>query len=257
MRMALDVAVSGDPAALMRAQGFAPDPWQEELLRSGGPRMLLLCTRQAGKSTVAALLALHEALYRPGSLVLMLAPSLRQSQELFRKLIGYYNASGRPVPAQGETSLRLELENGSRIISLPGKEETVRGFSEVRLLVVDEAARVPDELYYAIRPMLAVSGGRLIALSTPWGKRGWFHQEWTHGAAAAGAEQGWNKVCIPADQCPRISPQFLAEERKALGNWWFQQEYECKFSDTNDQVFSSEHIDRLLDDNVKPLFEDW
>ena len=66
-----------------------------------------------------------------------------------------------------------------------------------------------------------------------------------------------NKVCIPADQCPRISPAFLAEERKALGNWWFQQEYECKFSDTQDRVFSSEHIDRLLDASVKPIFSDW
>lgn len=51
------------------------------------------------------------------------------------------------MPTQTESALRLELQNGSRIISLPGKEQTVRGFSGVRLLAIDEAARVPDELY--------------------------------------------------------------------------------------------------------------
>ena len=75
------------------------------------------------------------------------------------------------------TNRRLEFANGSRVLSLPGTERTVRGFSEVSLLVIDEAARVDDGLYYAVRPMLAVSGGRLVALSTPYGKRGWFHDE--------------------------------------------------------------------------------
>ena len=67
------------------------------------------------------------------------------------------------------------------MVALPGNEMTTRGYSDVGLLVVDEASRVSDELYYSIRPMLAVSGGRLIALSTPWGARGWFHAAWTGG----------------------------------------------------------------------------
>src|SRR5581483_3403311 len=134
-------------------------------------------SRQAGKSSVTAVLAVHVAVYQPGSLVLMLSPAQRQSAELFRKAIDVYRALGRPVPASSETVLRLELENGSRIVALPGKESTIRGFSGVKLLAIDEAARVPDELYLAVRPMLAVSGGRIIALSTPFGKRGWWHSE--------------------------------------------------------------------------------
>jgi hypothetical protein len=88
----------------------------------------------------------------------------------------FYGALVEPVASRGESALRLELENHSRIISLPGQEQTVRGYAGVSLLIVDEAARVPDDLYFAVRPMLAVSNGRLIALSTPFGKRGWFYE---------------------------------------------------------------------------------
>src|SRR5207249_6673015 len=107
------------------------------------------------------------------------APALRQSLEVYRKLLGFYHALGAGAPGDARSDLRLELANGSRVVSLPGREDTIRGYSGVRLLVVDEAARVPDELYYAMRPMLAVSAGTVIALSTPFGQRGWFHREWT------------------------------------------------------------------------------
>src|ERR1700688_2334143 len=83
--------------------------------------------------------------------------------------------------AQAESSLRIELGNGSRIIALPGLENTIRGFAGVKLLVIDEASRVADDLYRAVRPMLAVSNGRMICLTTPWGKRGFFHDVWTGG----------------------------------------------------------------------------
>lgn len=243
-----DLCLAMDPARLMEAAGMAPDPWQRDVLRSGAPRALLNCSRQSGKSTTTAALALHEALYQDNSLVLMLSPSLRQSGELFRKVLDVRGALGEAVAPQTETLLRLELANGSRIISLPGKEQNIRGYSGVRLLVVDEAARVPDELYFAIRPMLAVSGGRLIALSTPFGRRGWFYTEWTDGGP------GWERVQLPASECPRISTAFLAEEQRALGRWWFEQEYGCQFLDTTDQVFGSEYIEAALDDTLEPLF---
>ena len=150
-------------------------------------------------------------------------------------------------PARGESALRLELANGSRIVSLPGLEGPVRGYSGVRLLVIDEAARVSDELYYSIRPMLAVSGGSLIALSTPFGKRGWFHREYTEG-------QGWEWVCIPATQCPRISPAFLEEERRTLPRLWFASEYLCEFVDTVDQMFGYDDVMRAISPTVAPLF---
>jgi hypothetical protein len=225
-----------------------PDPWQRELLLCPAPRRLLLCSRQSGKTTVAAALALQTALLQPESLVLILSPTLRQSGEMFRdKVLRLYRALGRPVPARGETALTLTLANGSRVLSLPGEEGTTRGFSGVALLVIDEAARVSDELYAAVRPMLAVSGGRLLALSTPFGKRGWFFEEWS-------GPGDWGRVRITAEQCTRIDPDFLAEERRALGERWYRQEYECSFEDTIDAIFLHEHIMASHDDSLRPLF---
>jgi hypothetical protein len=176
-----DLRLALDRVAFTEELGIVPDGWQEQFLRSSADRVLLNCARQSGKSTMSALIALHRALYHPDSLVLCLAPALRQSQELFGKIAGFYRDLGRPVAPQGERKLSLELENDSRIITLPGSEKTIRGYSGAALLLVDEASRVDDGLYYAIRPMLAVSGGSLMMLSTPYGKRGIFYEEWTGG----------------------------------------------------------------------------
>jgi len=248
MTLAADLALALDPALVMARAGLTPDPWQAELLRSRAKRALLLCTRQAGKSTVTAALALHEAMYRPPALVLLLSPSLRQSGELFRKVLSLYSVFDKQAPAEAETALRLDLQNGSRIVSLPGKEETIRGYSGVSLLILDEAARIPDDLYFSVRPMLAVSGGRLIGLSTPFGKRGWFFESWQNGAT------DWRRVKVTAHDCPRIAPAFLEEERRALGDWWFRQEYECEFVETVDQLFGYDLVMEAITPAVTPLF---
>jgi hypothetical protein len=180
--------------------------------------------------------------------VLLVSPSLRQSAELYAKCMAIYRAIGRPLPTTVETALRLDLANGSRIVSLPASEGTVRGFSVARLLIEDEASRVDDALYYATRPMLAVSGGRLILMSTPFGKRGHFWHEWTNGG------EGWERVEIPASACPRIPATFLEEERRALGPFWFRQEYECQFSASAEQLVADEDLQASLTDRVRPLF---
>jgi hypothetical protein len=224
-----------------------PDPWQEQLLRSSAGRLLLLCSRQSGKSSVAATLAVEVILLQPRAPVLLLSPSSRQSGEVYRKVLHILNQLSWPVSVVAESAQRLELSNGSRVLSLPGTESTVRGFSEVALLVIDEAARVDDALYYAVRPMLAVSRGRLVALSTPFGKRGWFHDAW-HSA------QDWERVQITALQCPRITPAFLAEERQSLGERWFRQEYLTEFNACHDAAFRHQDIQAILSEDVQPLF---
>jgi hypothetical protein len=244
--------IAVDPAQLMVAAGMIPDPWQAELLQSDWQRALLLCSRQSGKSTVTGALATHTAIYQPGSLTLLLSAAQRQSGELFKTVMGFYNSlprleGNRPAVAQ-ESALRVQLTNGSRIIALPGKEATIRGYAGVDLLVIDEASRVEDALYYSVRPMLAVSNGRLIALTTPFGKRGFFHQEWMEGG------KDWRRVKITATDVPRVSAEFLEEERRALGDWWFRQEYGCEFMDTVDQVFAYELIQEAMSDDVQPLF---
>jgi hypothetical protein len=245
--LAEDLKLALDRSSFAREVGLEPDPWQRDLLRSSSDRVLLNCSRQSGKSTMSGVIALHRALYHPGSLILCLAPALRQSQELFGKIATFYRDLGRPVAPQGERKLSLELENGSRIITLPGSEKTIRGFSGASLLLVDEAARVEDELYFAIRPMLAVSGGSLMMLSTPHGKRGVFYEEWTGG-------HGWERYEVPAAECPRISASFLEEEREALPSWVYRQEYECSFEETEDQVSTTEMVERAVTTEVTPLF---
>jgi len=234
--------VPAEPAEFALKVGIRPDPWQLRLLRSDSSRVLLNCSRQSGKSTMAAVLALHKALIKPAALVLILAPSERQAKETFGKVATMYRKLGHPIPADSYRKMGVELSNRSRIEALPGTEKTIRSFSGVDLLIVDEASRVDDALYYAVRPMLAVSGGRLLMLSTPWGRRGVFYAEWTGDRGSS----AWERYEVPATECPRIPAEFLEEERMALGEWHYRQEYCCEFMDVNDQVFATEALDRSL-----------
>ncbi|PLS87604.1 MAG: hypothetical protein CYG60_01025 [Actinobacteria bacterium] len=163
---------------------------------------------------------------------------------MFGKIAGFYRELHDAPPPESDRKLGMILPNGSRIEALPGSEKTIRGFSGAALLLVDEAARVDDALYYAVRPMLAVSGGSLVMLSSPYGKRGAFFQEWTGG-------EGWERYEVPASECPRIPSAFLEAERKAMPEWWYAQEYECEFRETEDQVFTHDMIEGARDDDVK------
>jgi hypothetical protein len=195
------------------------------------------------------LLALHQAVFYPGSLVLLVSRSERQAGELFRKTREFMRRMN-PVPVLVEDNkLSIELASGSRIVSLPSSEETIRSFSSVALILEDEASRVPDALYRSIRPMLAVSHGRLVLMSTPFGKRGHFFEEWT-------SSRPWEHFEVPATQCPRITAEFLAEERDALGDWWFSQEYMCQFGETIDGLFTHDQIMNAHSDDVPLLFEE-
>jgi len=224
------------------------DPWQRRVIASSSKRDLLNCSRQAGKSTTAAVLGLHTALYHPGSLTLLVSPSLRQSSELFRKVTELRERLPRPPELTEDNKLSMAVRGGGRVVSLPGSEATIRGFSGATLIIEDEASRVPDALYYSVRPMLAVSAGRLILMSTPFGKRGHFWEAWDKG-------EGWQRVKVPATEVPRISAEFLAEERGALGEWWFKQEYLCEFVEATDSVFSYQQVMTALSDEVAPLFK--
>jgi hypothetical protein len=132
-------------------------------------------------------------------------------------------------------------------VGVPDIEATLRGFSSVSLLIIDEAARVEDAAYKALRPMLAVAHGDLWLLSTPFGKRGFFYEEWAHGGPR------WTRVAVPATECARIPLEFLEEERATLGIAWFAQEYLCEFVDCGGRLFDRDLVERCLDDDA-PLF---
>ncbi len=229
--------VPDTPVELAAAVGITLDDWQGEYLENDSPRRLLNASRQSGKSTVAALDALHDALSAPGSLVLIIAPSERQSLETFRKVGEFYNRLGHSVPADSERKLGMELLNGSRIEGLPGSEKTIRGFSAPRRVIMDEASRIEDETFTAVLPMLAIGGGAMDLLSTPAGKRGFFYN------AAESPIGEWERWTIPATEVPRITVEFLAEQRRLMGERRFLQEFMCEFLDTDDAVFATDLIE--------------
>ena len=230
-----------------RILGFRLDEAQARVLRSRSKRVILNCTRQWGKSTVTALKAVHQAITEPGTLTVVVSACERQSGEFVRKASRFARALNSRVKGDGDNRVSLAFENGSRIVGLPSTEGTVRGFSAVSLLVIDEASRAADELYHAVRPMLAVSGGSLWLISTPFGKRGFFYETWDHGS------EDWERVKVTAEGCPRIPAAFLEEERRALGERVFRQEYLCEFVETGGGVFDVELVEKAVRDDVAPL----
>ncbi len=243
-----DIACALDRARLSRKVGIAPDSWQAAMLRSEAQQIMLNCSRQVGKSATTATLAAHTAIYAPGDPILLISPTLRQSSLLFRRVKWTLRTLGKDF-AEPETdnALSVRLSNGSEIVALPGSPDTVRGYGGVRLAVIDEAAFIADALLPAITPMLAVSGGRLVLLSTPFGKRGFFYREWTEGGDA------WERFTVRAEDCPRIPAAFLIEERRKLGPL-YDQEYGCQFLDLLTSVFRHEDVREALSNDVQPLF---
>jgi hypothetical protein len=246
-------AYAFDPARFAKDRlDFQPDPRQAEVLKLSIRRGLLNCSRQWGKSSVTAIRAVHHAFFNENSLTLVLAPTERQSAELVRKCRRHLARLDLKLRTDGSNKTSIQLPNGARIIGLPGNEGNIRGFSAVSLLLIDEAARVPDELYHSVRPMIATTGGKaaIWLLSTPKGKRGFFYQEF------ANHDSRFTAISVPATDCPRISPEFLAEERKALPEHLFLQEYMCQFSQSAASLFRDDDIDACLRDDLLGLFPD-
>jgi len=243
-----DLVYGADPVLWCReVLGYHPDPWQADLLRSRSRKIILNCSRQSGKSTTCAALGLHESIYRRPSFGLVIAPTQDQSSELMLKFDEFRGAVELPSDyLSTDTKLAVRFANGNRFIARPGSEKSARSFSAVTLLLEDEASRVLDVLYNTVRPMLAVSNGRHVLMSTPFGKRGHFWNIWSE------QRDLWEAHEIPAEMCPRITKEFIAEEKRT--NPWFEQEYHCAFTENIDSVFSYDLIAEAISDDVEPLF---
>jgi hypothetical protein len=113
----------------------------------------------------------------------------------------------------------MEFTNGSRITSLPGgNSDNVRGFS-CDLLVEDEAARVSEDAYVACKPFVATTGGQCILCSTAAGRQGHFY------VIGTADDTEWQRLIVPATECPRIPAAFLAAEKLSMDSHTFGQEY--------------------------------
>jgi hypothetical protein len=245
--LAHDLARTLDPTLLAQDLGLTLDPWQRDFLHSPSKRSILCCSRQSGKSTVTAVRALHTALFNAGALVVLAAPSQSQSAELLRTIRLMHGKLESVPELIGDSVLKVEMANGSRIRAL-AQSESGRGLAGAALVVFDEASRCADDLFVSLRPMIATSNGALILLSTPAGKRGTFHDLWHN------SDPAWERISVAASACPRISPEFLAAERKELGEARYSEEYELAFIDSDTSAFNSSIIDNAFSKDLRPLW---
>ncbi len=241
-----ELAIAADPCACFAASGMVPDAWQTELMRTN-EWALALCSRQAGKTETGAALALHTAVSQPGSLTLLTAPTDRQATEAFRRVATFYRAAfGWAVGDDALTKRQLETASGSRVVAISGHDDSnLRVFSDVSLLVFDEACRVKDSVIHGLLPMLAVSEGRAVFLTTAWFRRGYFYENWTDGG------DGFARFEVTADQVSRISPEFLERERRSKPRFVFAQEYECRWGADGDAAFDYEFVEAAMRDDLE------
>lgn len=233
-------------------QKFKWDKWQQDILDHDG-NITIRKGRQVGGSVVVSQKACDFARANPNTVTMVIAASQRQSSLLFEKIRGTFEMLEREQKvtlfAEPPTLTRIILKNGSKIYSLPAGRTGyfIRGFT-VDLLIIDEAAYLPEIVYNACIPMLAVSRklrgkGHIILLSTPFGKGGYFYQSFT--------DDDFKSFHISSEDCKRIPKTFLKKEKDRLSKAEYRQEYQGEFTDEWNQFFST----KLIKDCMK--FIEW
>jgi hypothetical protein len=216
-----ELAYRLDPVLWVReVLGVIPTPWQETFLRAAqGALLLVLTARQVGKTTVAAWAIAYVMVFKPGSLSVIGCPAQRQSAEAVRRVREALVKAGAKF--KSDNVYALELENGSRVLALPSSDDSIRGLTVDGWIVADEAARLPNDLIAALRPMRARRPeARFAMLSTAWSRTDPFWTAWTSD------DPTWTRLQATADSDPTLFPaQFLEQERCALGEHDFNREY--------------------------------
>jgi hypothetical protein len=215
-----EIAYRVDPVTWVgNVLNVTPAEWQESFLRAPwGASILVLSARQVGKTTTAAWAIAHAMVYRPGSLSVIACPAQRQSAEAVRRVRECVIQAGAEL--KSDNVYGLELKNGSRVLALPGTDDSIRGLTVDSWIVADEAARLPNDLIAALRPMRARRPqARFAMLSTAWTRTDPFWTAW------ADDDPSWIRLKATADAVAIFSPAFLEQERRGLGEQAFQREY--------------------------------
>jgi phage FluMu gp28-like protein len=236
--------------------GFKPFNYQEEFLRDQSPLSAACCGRQVGKTTLAAIKALHFALARNGVRILIVSAGLRQSTILFDKILEMSEAA---LPAKVLTCYRtrtkIRFANGSEIVALPcGRDgATLRGFTS-DMVILDEANFIPRIVIESvIRPtMITRPEARLIMISTPWMRDHPFYE------ALSKPELGFKTYTWPTSKNPMISEERLELEKRTIGEYDFNREYNAIFLDDQFSYFPSTLVLGCTDDydlNSEPTLD--
>lgn len=214
-----EMAYRVDPAQWVESIiKMTPTPWQEEFLRAPrGASILVLTARQVGKTTTAAWAIAHAMLFTPGSLSVIACPAQRQSAEAVRRV--RESLVKTDAALKSDNVYGLELKNGSRVLALPGSDDSIRGLTVDGWIVADEAARLPNDLISALRPMRARRPeARFAMLSKAWSRTDPFWTAWVDD------DPTWIRLKATADTTA-FRAEFLEQERRALGEQNFQREY--------------------------------
>ena len=230
---------------------FKWDKWQQDVMDIDG-NITIRSGRQVGKSEVISAKAKEFAEKNSNSTTMIIAASQRQSSLLFEKVTARFNLDmidGDNPYAEKPTQTRIILKNGSKIYSLPAGRTGyfIRGFT-IDLLIADEAAYIPETVWNAVIPMIAVSKklrgmGHLILISTPFGKGGYFYH--TH------HDDDFQAFHVSSEHCKRIPSDFLRKERQRMTKAEYAQEYKGEFTDEWNQFFATDLIQKCM------TFIDW
>jgi hypothetical protein len=242
-----------DPVTLAESlAGFTLHPGQRAILDPSLTRGILNCSRQWGKSTVAALKAAIHAYSLPDQTILIGSPSGRQSEELLLKAGNYLRQLTGHLARSRE---KVSLANGSRILALPNSADRIRGYS-ADLLILDEAARIPDDYFTAILPtIIARPGAAVLLMSTPSGRKGFFHRLWNDDDAKRDLppNQRWTRISGPASEAQHLDHKFIAHKRSLLPMDQYEQEFECGFGPGNRSLFPPESLAYMDDPTIPEL----
>ena len=203
--------VVSDPAEVLQVLGLTPDDWQTEYLASDADVRMLFSTRQAGKTEISAVCAVLACATTPELYAPIVASRLDQAAILARRahrIIRKLQDAGvtlpsMPVPQARYSPLQVPFDNGSRLHALPASECAVRGETATGPITVDEAARVPDEVWTGLLPQRAMTNSQLNLLTTPWYQSGRFFELWTARDQEGVNRRRW-RVIAPPDYAARI-----------------------------------------------------
>lgn len=244
-----DTAEVPDPVDWIRDnQSVEPDPWQCDMLHDPSKRITMTCGRQVGKTTAVAWKASHHARFTPRAKVVLLSRTERQSKLLMRNVRKTLHSAGTRLIR--DTTFELELPGDRLVVAFPGSASNIRGEDAVTLLIIDESSFVLDELWYAVEPMVSVSGGQIILLSSAFITDGFFYK------IVTGDNEQWSHYKVTAYDCPRHDPDELDAKRDELPERVFRAEYLAEFVDIEDAAFTSEQIEAAFTDDVDGLLED-
>jgi len=217
--------------------------YQVALLECTSKRVVACWARQTGKTTAIAVKVIHFAFTRGDSTTLIVSRGLRQSMIMFgvieRFVLGHPVLRGSVVRS---TRTMIVLRNGSVISALPcGPDGAgLRGFT-AHLVVMDEAAFMPEYVISSvIFPMLATTNGTAIMLSTPWGRDHVYYRSFKNPSY-------WSQH-VKAEQCPRITREFLLEQRRDIGELRYKMEYEAEFVEDESSFFKQDLIRECAED---------